>query len=56
MKKNPFSFYDFMGYLFPGLIVLYILYYLHLCQWDFYQAINVNILIKTINQIGDKYN
>lgn len=56
MKKNPFSFYDFMGYLFPGLIVLYILYYLHLCQWDFHQAINVNILIKTINQIGDKFN
>ena len=56
MKKNPFSLYDFMGYLFPGLIVLYTLYYLHLCQWDFYQATKADVFIGTINKIEDNFN
>lgn len=28
MKKNPFSLYDFLGYVFPGAIAIYILYFL----------------------------
>lgn len=27
MKKNPFSLYDFLGYVFPGAIAIYIIYY-----------------------------
>lgn len=29
MNKNPFSIYDFLGYLFPGAFVLTLLYYFH---------------------------
>ena len=55
MKKNPFSIYDFMGYLFPGLTVLYILYYFYSCRWDLFQAIRVNVLCNTIDEIGNKF-
>ena len=56
MKKNPFSIYDFMGYLFPGLFVLYVIYYFHSLDWDFYQISNINNLGKAINRTGDKFN
>ena len=56
MKKNPFSIYDFMGYLFPGLFVLYVIYYFHSLDWDFYQISNINNLCKAINRTGDKFN
>lgn len=56
MKKNPFSIYDFMGYLFPGLTVLYILYYLHSCYWDLFQVIDMDILCNAINKIGSRFN
>ena len=56
MKKNPFSIYDFMGYLFPGLFVLYVIYYFHSLDWDFYQIANINNLGKAINRTGDKFN
>lgn len=55
MKKNPFSIYDFMGYLFPGLTVLYILYYFYSCRWDLFQAIRVNVLCNTIDEIDNKF-
>ena len=56
MEKNPFSIYDFMGYLFPGLTVLYILYYLYSCHWDLFQAVDIDVLCNTINKIGNKFN
>ena len=56
MEKNPFSIYDFMGYLFPGLTVLYILYYLHSCQWDLFRATEMNVLCSSINRIDGKFN
>ena len=56
MKKNPFSIYDFMGYLFPGLFVLYVIYYFHSLDWDFYQISNINNLDKAINRTSDKFN
>lgn len=44
-----------MGYLFPGLTVLYILYYFYSCQWNLFQAINIDTLYITINKIGNKF-
>ena len=44
-----------MGYLFPGLLILYILYYLYSCDWNFYQVINLDVLSTSINRIGDKF-
>lgn len=46
-----------MGYLFPGLTVLYILYYLYSCDhWNLFKAIDIDVLCDTINQIGNKFN
>ena len=45
-----------MGYLFPGLFVLYVIYYFHSLDWDFYQISNINNLGKAINRTGDKFN
>lgn len=45
-----------MGYLFPGLFVLYVIYYFHSLDWDFYQIANINNLGKAINRTGDKFN
>lgn len=44
-----------MGYLFPGLTVLYILYYFYSCRWDLFQAIRVNVLCNTIDEIDNKF-
>lgn len=44
-----------MGYLFPGLTVLYILYYLYSSHWDLSQAISIDFLCNTINEIDNKF-
>lgn len=34
MEKNPFSIYDFMGYLFPGILVIFIICYVRCGSFD----------------------
>lgn len=42
MNKNPFSIYDFLGYLFPGFLTLIIFCYFYQLGWDIYRIIDIS--------------
>lgn len=48
MSKNPFSIYDFMGYLFPGLFLLIILVYVRNGNFDISYIFRFKVLIEAI--------
>ena len=57
MEKNPFSIYDFMGYLFPGILTLFFIQFL----WDgnkdsLYNLLNIKNIENVINGSGDSFN
>ena len=45
MEKNPFSIYDFMGYLFPGILVMFILCYVCCGSFNPYDIFNLEVFI-----------
>lgn len=45
MEKNPFSIYDFMGYLFPGILVMFILCYVFCGYFNPYDIFNLEAFV-----------
>lgn len=55
MDKNPFSLYDFMGYLFPGCLVLIIITYFYCLNFDVYSIVdlsNCNLLLEMGSKVS----
>lgn len=55
MKKNPFSLYDFLGYVFPGalaLILIHFLYGIMMAMGGNYQAITINTIADYIKKVN----
>lgn len=46
MEKNPFSIYDFMGYLFPGALTMFFICYVSCGSFDPYNIFNLELLAK----------
>lgn len=44
MERNPFSLYDFMGYLFPGCLFIVVMTYLYRLDFDIYRIADLNNL------------
>lgn len=52
MKQNPFSFYDFLGYLIPGAFLLYTLFFLG-SHYNWSVAFELNKQLPKNNSLGD---
>lgn len=50
MSKNPFSIYDFMGYLFPGLFLLIILVYVRNENFDISNIFRFKTLMEIVGE------
>jgi len=55
MKQNPFSFYDFLGYLIPGAFLLYTLFFLG-SHYNWSIALELNKQLPKNNSLGDILN